>query len=72
MNINQPYGIKRMDEYVKAIDRMTAADIQAAARHVFSNKPVYAILASEDTVNNQMSYLSTLGQVSYSGQQKAA
>lgn len=72
MNINQPYGIKRMDEYVKAIDRMTPADIQAAARHVFLNKPVYAILASEDTINNQMPYLSTLGQVSYANDQKMA
>ncbi len=65
MNINQPYGIKRMDEYVRAIDKMTPADIQAAACHAFSNKPVYSILASEDTINNQLMYLNKLGQVYY-------
>ncbi len=63
MNLHQPYGVKRMDEYIRAIDKMTPADIQAAARHIFSNKPLYSILASEDTVRNQIGYLNTLGQV---------
>lgn len=65
MNINQPYGIKRIDEYVKAIDKMTPADIQAAARHVFSTKPLYTILASPDTVQNQQGYLNSLGAVEF-------
>lgn len=65
MNLHQPYGIKRMDEYVKAIDSITPEDIQAAARHVFSNKPLYSILASKDTIENQASYLNTLGEVEY-------
>ena len=63
MNLHQPYGVKRMDEYVRAIDKITPADIQAAAWHIFSNKPVYSILASEDTIKNQMGYLNTLGVV---------
>ncbi len=63
MNLHQPYGVKRMDEYVKAIDSITPADVQAAACHIFANKPVYSILASKDTINNQMSYLKTLGEV---------
>lgn len=63
MNLHQPYGVKRMDEYIKAIDKMTPADIQAAAIHIFSNKPLYSILASEDTIKNQMGYLNTLGTV---------
>ena len=63
MNLHQPYGVKRMDEYVRAIDKMTPQDIQAAARHIFSNKPLYSILASEDTINNQIGYLNTLGVV---------
>jgi len=65
MNLHQPYGVKRMDEYIKAIDKMTPADIQAAARHIFANKPLYSILASEDTIRNQAPYLETLGQVQY-------
>lgn len=65
MNLHQPYGIKRMDEYIKAIDKMTPADIQAAARHIFTNKPLYSILASEDTINSQKEFLNTLGEISY-------
>lgn len=60
MNAEQPYGIKRIDEYYKAIDKITAQDIQNAARHVFSNKPITSILASKDTITNQMPYLNTL------------
>ena len=63
MNMTQPYGIKRIDEYVKAIDKITKQDIMDAAKHVFSNKPVYSILASPDTVNNQMEYIRSLGEV---------
>lgn len=63
MNMTQPYGIRRIDEYVKAIDKITKQDIMDAAKHVFSNKPVYSILASPDTVNNQMNYIRSLGEV---------
>ncbi len=63
MSLHQPYGIKRMDEYIKAIDKITPEDIQSAAQHIFSNKPVYSILASKDTINNQADYLNTLGEV---------
>ena len=63
MNLTQPYGIKRIDEYVKAIDKITKQDIKDAANHVFSNKPVYSILASPDTVSNQMEYINNLGEV---------
>ncbi len=67
MSLHQPYGIKRMDEYIKTIDKITPEDIQAAARHIFSNKPVYSILASKDTINNQLNYLNSLGEVQYMG-----
>ena len=63
MNLTQPYGLRRIDEYVKAIDKITKQDIMDAAKHVFSNKPVYSILASPDTVNNQMNYINSLGEV---------
>lgn len=60
MNAQQPYGIKRIDEYYKAIDKISAQDIQNAAKHVFSNKAITSILASADTVANQSSYLRSL------------
>ena len=62
-NMTLPYGIKRIDEYVKAIDTITAKDIQKAAKHVFKNKPTVSILASPDTVNNQKTYIESLGEV---------
>ncbi|MBR1616824.1 insulinase family protein [bacterium] len=61
MNIMEPYGIKRIDEYVKAIDSITKEDILQAANHVFSYNPTISILASENTINSQMPYLQTQG-----------
>ena len=63
MNVLEPYGIKRIDEYYKAIDSITKEDIMAAAKFIFSNKPTISILASEDTINSQMDYLKTQGEV---------
>ena len=63
MNMTLPYGIKRIDEYVKAIDMITVDDIKQAANHVFKNKPTVSILASADTVENQKEYISSLGEV---------
>ncbi len=63
MNADLPYGIKRIDAYFEAIDKITADDVMQAAKHIFSNKPVYSILTSPDTANNQMSYLQTLGEI---------
>lgn len=63
MNMTLPYGIKRIDEYVKAIDSITIDDIKQAANHVFKNKPTVSILASPDTVENQKEYISSLGEV---------
>ena len=63
MNMTMPYGIKRIDEYVKAIDSITVDDISKAAKHIFKNKPTISILASPDTVDNQKEYISSLGDV---------
>ena len=63
MNMVKPYGIKRIDEYVKAIDSITIDDISTAAKHVFTNKPTISILASPDTVANQQEYINSLGEV---------
>ena len=63
MNMTLPYGIKRIDEYVKAIDSITIDDISKAAKHVFKNKPTISILASPDTINNQQDFINSLGDV---------
>ncbi len=63
VNATLPYGIKRIDEYFKTIDKITKEDIQIAARHAFSNNATISILASEDTLKNQKSYLQTQGEL---------
>ena len=60
INADLPYGIKRIDEYFKQIDQITKEDIRQAARHIFSNKPIYSILASPDTIKDQTPYLNSL------------
>jgi len=67
MNILEPYGIKRIDKYFEAIDKITKEDIKQAANFIFSYNPTISILASQNTINSQMDYLNSLGNV-----QKAA
>ena len=54
---------KSLVRNIAAIDKITKEDIKEAANHIFSNKPVYSILASNDTINNQSQYISNLGEV---------
>ncbi|MBQ8634796.1 insulinase family protein [bacterium] len=61
MNVLEPYGIKRIDKYIEAIDKITKEDIKQAANFIFSHNPTTSILASEDTINSQLPYLKTLG-----------
>ena len=63
MNVEEPYGIKRIDKYIEAIDKVTKEDILEAARFIFSYKPTISVLASEDTIKSQLDYLMTLGKV---------
>lgn len=63
MNVLEPYGIKRIDKYVEVIDKITKEDIKEAAKFIFSHNPTTSILASPDTINSQLSYLQTLGQL---------
>jgi len=61
MNVLEPYGIKRIDKYIEAIDKITKEDIKQAANFIFSFNPTTSILASPDTINSQLPYLKTLG-----------
>ena len=38
MNMLEPYGIKRIDKYYEAIDKITTDDIRKTAEFVFSRK----------------------------------
>ncbi len=63
MNLMEPYGIKRIDKYIEAIDKITKEDVKKAACYIFSFKPTTSILASNDTIENQKEYLKTQGEL---------
>lgn len=55
-----PYGVHKENEALKMIDEITVDDIQNAARHIFAGKPVYSILATENTLKENKEYLDKL------------
>ncbi len=63
MNMQEPFGIKRIDKYLEAIDNVTKEDILNTAKFVFSYNPTISILASPDTIDSQMPYLKTQGEI---------
>lgn len=56
------YGFNCLNQKLELIDSLTAEDIKAAANYIFSNKPIYSILATEDTINANKEYFSSLEQ----------
>ncbi len=61
-NVDTPYGISRDNQALKIIDSITADDIYNYANYVFSGKPVYSILATENTLKANEEYLKSLHQ----------
>ncbi len=59
-NIDTPYGISRDNEALKMIDSITVDDIYNTANYVFSGKPIYSIIATENTLNANKQYLESL------------
>ena len=55
-----PYGISQENQTLKLIDAITIDDVNNAARYVFSRKPIYSILATENTLNENKEYLTKL------------
>lgn len=58
--IHSPYGLKRENELLKAIDTVTSEDIYNAANYIFSDPPVYSIVATENTLKANEQYLKSL------------
>ena len=54
------YGIQRVNLYFKEIDNITADDIYNTANYVFSGKPTYSIVATENTLKANEEYLAKL------------
>ena len=59
-NLNTPYGISRDNEALNMIDSITADDIYNTANYVFSGKPIYSIVATENTLKANENYLKSL------------
>lgn len=54
------YSIGFINKLFNEIDNITAEDIQNAANYIFSNKPTYSIVATEDTLKANSEYLAKL------------
>ncbi len=59
-SLNTPYGISRDNQVLKMIDSITADDIYNTANYVFAGKPVYSIVATENTLNANKEYIENL------------
>lgn len=54
------YGTLKDNVLLDEIDKITVDDIYNTAKYVFSNKPIYSIVATEDTLNANREYLNNL------------
>ncbi len=59
-NLDTPYGIFKDNEAFKIIDSITEEDILNTANYIFSDKPIYSIVATENTLKANESYLKSL------------
>ncbi|MDR1326825.1 MAG: insulinase family protein [Heliobacteriaceae bacterium] len=54
------YGLSQLNQKLEIIDEITADDIQNAAKYIFSGKPLYSIVATENTLKNNEEFLNSL------------
>ncbi len=62
-SVDSPFGIYRDNMLLDEIDKITAEDIQTAANYIFSGKPTYSIVATEDTLNANKDYFENLEKI---------
>ena len=60
LGVNSPYGTFIDNQFLEEIDKITVDDIYNTANYVFSNKPIYSIVATENTLKANEKYLQTL------------
>lgn len=58
--LNSKHGIDYDNQIFNEIDNVTREDIINMAKNVFSNKPVYSIVATQDTLDANKDYLNNL------------
>ena len=59
-SLDTPYGLTRENQLIDLIDSITVEDINNTANYIFSTKPVYSIVATENTLKNNEKYLNSL------------
>ena len=58
--LDSSYGTQKINMIFEEIDKISAEDLSNAANYVFKTKPVYSILATEDTLKANEEYLDNL------------
>lgn len=58
--VNSDYGVFKVNQMLNEIDKITVDDIYNTANYVFSNKPTYSIVATENTLKANEEYLKSL------------
>lgn len=58
--IDTPYGATRHNQILEEIDKITVDDIYNAANYIFSGKPTYSIVATQNTLKANEDYLKSL------------
>ena len=58
--LNSPYSIDLKNKVYAEIDKITKEDIINCAQKIFSNKPIYSIVASQDTLDANKEFLDNL------------
>ena len=62
-SIDSKEGVEYNNIAYELIDKITRDDIQAYAKHMFADKPVYSIVASQDTLEANKDFLEGLKQI---------
>lgn len=57
------YGVSQDNQILDMIDKITPADIRAAAGYVFNGNPTISIVATKNTIDNNKEYLKTKGNI---------
>ena len=58
--LNSPYGIDLKNKVYTEVDKITKQGVIDCAKKIFSNKPVYSIVASKDTLDANKEFLDSL------------
>lgn len=58
--VDSPYGISRENQMFDMIESITADDVYNAANYIFAGKPVYSIVATENTLKENEQFLNSL------------